>query len=61
MPTITIQAFKRSQEQKERLAKAITEDVCQIFNVTENQVSIYFEDRVKSDLFRGGIPATEWK
>ncbi len=59
MPTVIIRAFNRPQEKKELLAKAITEDVCKIFNVREDQVSIYFEDRKKSDVFKGGLPATK--
>jgi phenylpyruvate tautomerase PptA (4-oxalocrotonate tautomerase family) len=61
MPTVIVCAVKRTQEQKERLAKAIVEDVCNIFNVTKDHVMIYFEDRKKSDIFKGGIPATNWK
>jgi phenylpyruvate tautomerase PptA (4-oxalocrotonate tautomerase family) len=60
MPTIVVTAFKRTQEQKEKLAKEITKDVCEIFNVKGDAVRIYFEDRIKENLFRNSIPATKW-
>ncbi len=55
MPIVIIRAFKRTQQQKEKLAEAITEDVCKTFNVSKEHVRIYFEDQEKSDVFIGGV------
>ena len=58
MPEVIIRAFKRTDLQKEKLAKKITEDICDIFNVTGENVRIYFEDRIKSNYFKNGIRAS---
>ena len=54
MPEVIIRAYKRSEKEKAILAKKICEDICEIFNVTGDQVRIYFEDRIKSNYFRNG-------
>ena len=54
MPEVIIRAFKRSDIEKAILAKKICEDICDIFNVTGDQVRIYFEDRIKSNYFKNG-------
>ena len=54
MPEVIIRAYKRSDEDKAKLAKKICENVCEVFNVSGDQVRIYFEDRVKSNYFKNG-------
>ncbi len=61
MPEVIVRAFKRTQKQKEMLAKAITTDVCNIFDVSGDQVRIYFEDRIKSNYFRNATSALKSK
>jgi phenylpyruvate tautomerase PptA (4-oxalocrotonate tautomerase family) len=58
MPSIVITAYKRSQDKKEQLAKAITEDVCNIFHVKGDSVNIYFKDRIKENYFNNGVPVS---
>ena len=55
MPEVIIRAYKRSEAQKAILAKKICEDICETFNVTGDQVRIYFEDRVTSNYFKNGM------
>lgn len=61
MPEVMVRAFKRTQKQKEMLAKAITKDICKIFDVSGDQVRIYFEDRVKSNYFINAISTSRSK
>ena len=55
MPIVIVRAFKRAHKQKEKLAEAITEDVCKTFSVSKEHVRIYFEDQKRSDVFIGGV------
>ena len=54
MPEVIIRAYKRTDDEKARLAKKISDDICEIFDVSGDQVKIYFEDRIKSNYFKSG-------
>jgi len=57
MPFVEIHYLEgRTQEQKERLAKAITDAVTKIFEVPEEAVWIEFDEMAKTDFAVGGVP-----
>lgn len=52
MPHVSVKLWPgRSEEEKQRLAKAITEDVVRITGASESSVSVSIED----------VPSGEWK
>jgi 4-oxalocrotonate tautomerase len=55
MPFIEIHHLEgRTEEQRERLAKAITEAVCEIFKVQKEAVWIKFSEMPKDHFASGG-------
>jgi len=60
MPTIQIYWFEgRTQEQRNDLAKAITEDVVRIAETAPEATHVIFHDVKKSDWAEGGVMASE--
>jgi 4-oxalocrotonate tautomerase len=56
MPFIEIHHLEgRTEEQRERLAKAITEAVSEIFNVPKEAIWIEFSEMPKNHFATGGI------
>jgi len=59
MPTIHVEWFAgRTQDQKEELARAITEAVARIAKVPPDATSIIFTDVQKADWSTGGVMAS---
>ncbi|MCJ7634614.1 4-oxalocrotonate tautomerase family protein [Candidatus Bathyarchaeota archaeon] len=56
MPFIEVHYLEpRSEEQRERLAKAITDDVVEIFEVPREAVWIKFSEMPQSHFSKGGV------
>ena len=56
MPFIEIHYLEpRSEEQRERLAKAITDDIVEIFEVPREAVWIEFSEMSQSHFSKGGV------
>ncbi|WP_102227085.1 tautomerase family protein [Acidimangrovimonas sediminis] len=51
MPHVIVKALPKSEEQKKRLAEAITRSVTEIFDYERDQVSVAIED----------VPQERWK
>lgn len=55
MPYIVVEAFAgRTIEQKRRLAAAITDAVCEVFNARREGVRVVFRDIEEHDYAQGG-------
>jgi len=62
MPVVRIDLLEgRTPEQKKRLAEAITQDFVEVLGVDRNNVIVIYNDLPRTDLVKGGTPATEWK
>ncbi len=60
MPTVQIYWFEgRTQEQKNELAKAVTDAVARIGNTTPEATHVIFHDTKKSDWAHGGVMASD--
>ena len=60
MPIITVRfAEGRTYEQKQRMAKEITDIMVKNAGVTPERVYIYFHDMKKTDMANGGIMRSE--
>lgn len=56
MPRVRVEWLEgRTQEQRERLVKAITDAVVEIANVTPEQVTVVFQETPKHLQAKGGI------
>lgn len=55
MPLITVSMYpRRSQQQKEDFAKAITKSAVEILKTKENHVIVVFEENPKENWFMAG-------
>ena len=55
MPIVNISLYAgRTQREKDRLAEAITEDVCQILNVTREAVIVVFDENPRGNWYAEG-------
>jgi 4-oxalocrotonate tautomerase len=56
MPFIQVYAYAgRTQDQKRRLVKGITQAVCDAYDVPPEHVSIYLHDMEKGDTAHAGV------
>lgn len=55
MPIVNISLYAgRPQREKDRLAEAITEDVCKILNVTKEAVIVVFDENPRGNWYAEG-------
>jgi 4-oxalocrotonate tautomerase family enzyme len=60
MPIITVQMWPgRTRAQKQELARAITEVVCNVAHTTPDQTIVVFQDVARSDWAQAGRLADE--
>jgi 4-oxalocrotonate tautomerase len=55
MPIITVSMYAgRTQREKDRLAEAITEDVCKVLNVKKEGVIVVFQENPQGNWYAEG-------
>jgi 4-oxalocrotonate tautomerase len=55
VPIITVSMYEgRTQREKDRLAEAITEDVCKVFNVKSEAVIVVFQENPQGNWYAEG-------
>ena len=62
MPLVIIKTLEgKTDEQKKRAVREVTEAIVKAFSVDKSAVWIIIEDIPKTNWGRSGLPATEWK
>jgi 4-oxalocrotonate tautomerase len=55
MPIVTVSMYAgRTQREKDRLAEAITEDVCKVLNVKKEGVIVVFQENPQGNWYAEG-------
>ena len=55
MPIVTVSMYAgRTQREKDRLAEAITEDVCKVWNVKKEGVIVVFQENPQGNWYAEG-------
>ena len=56
MPIITVALFSgRTQREKDRLAEAITENICKILQVDKKEVIVVFQEALRGNWYSEGV------